>query len=81
MIALDEQRAKILNEKYFKSLTVTKESINQESRTVNLAFASEVPYARWYGIEILGCKPEEVRMTRLTDGAPLLNQHNSDEQI
>jgi HK97 family phage major capsid protein len=43
---------------------------------VDMAFASEVPYERWWGIEILRCNEKTVRLGRLNDGAPLLFNHN-----
>ncbi len=44
--------------------------------TVVLSFASDAPYARWWGIEILDCRPESVRLDRLNDGAALLYNHD-----
>lgn len=46
---------------------------------VDLAFASEEPYERWWGIEILSCRKEAVRVDRLNDGASLLFNHNWDD--
>lgn len=42
---------------------------------VDIAFASELPYERWFGIEILDCDPKSVRLDRLNDDAPLLFNH------
>lgn len=46
---------------------------------VELSFASEDPYERWWGIEILDCSPESVRLNRINDGGSLLYNHNWDE--
>jgi HK97 family phage major capsid protein len=46
---------------------------------VEMAFASEVPYKRWWGVEVLDCSEAAVRMGRLNDGAPLLYNHNWDD--
>lgn len=46
---------------------------------VDLAFASEEPYERWWGIEILSCNEQSVRVGRLNDGASLLFNHNWDD--
>ena len=43
---------------------------------VSIAFASDLPYERWWGIEILDCSPESVRLDRLNDGAAILYNHN-----
>lgn len=48
----------------------------------DFAIASEVPYERWWGIEILGCQPGECNLERLGDGRhPLLLNHCTDDQI
>ena len=36
-----------------RALTFDRAAINEESRTVELAFASETPYERYWGVEIL----------------------------
>mgnify|MGYP000889993010 CR=1 FL=1 len=46
---------------------------------VKVAFASDLPYERWWGIEVLECTPEAVRLDRLNDGAPILYNHDKDE--
>jgi HK97 family phage major capsid protein len=56
-------------------------AIDAEARTVPLAFASETPYARWWGIEVLDCSPTAMRMGRLTSGGPLLCDHDTRDQI
>jgi len=76
-----EQEQKILRTAFRRNFTVTREAIDQTSRTVSLAFASETPVERWYGNEILSCKPEAVRMGRLLNKAPLLENHEFNEQI
>ena len=49
--------------------------------TLEMAFASDTPYERWWGIEILDCNPESVRLGRLNDGAALLYNHRLDALI
>ena len=56
-------------------------AVNQDARTVELAFSSEAPVQRWYGTEILSHAPEAVVMTRLNDGAALLLDHDWEKQI
>ena len=46
--------------------------------TLAMAFASDTPYERWWGIEVLDCNPESVRLERLNDGAALLYNHRLD---
>ena len=64
-----------------RTLSFEKALINTETRTVPLAFASEVPYERWFGFEILDCQPSSVDLKRLRDGGALLVQHNPDEHV
>lgn len=69
------------NKQQFRALGVTREAIDQEARTVQLAFASEVPYERWYGLEILDCSAAAVRLERMLNKAPLLFNHDRDALI
>lgn len=56
-------------------------ALDKESRTIELAFSSEEPYERWWGIEILDHSESSVRLGRLNDGAhPLLVNHDWDRQ-
>lgn len=64
-----------------RSILFERTAIDETSRTVQLAFASETPYERFFGIEILDCAPTSMRMGRLTSGGPLLADHNSRDQI
>lgn len=52
-------------------------AVDAEQRTVKLAFSSEQPYDRWWGIEILDHSPGSVRLGRLRSGAPLLIDHEN----
>lgn len=64
-----------------RALQFDRAAVDLESRTVQLAFASENPVERWYGFEILGCKPNEIRLTRLMSGGPLLLNHDPEDQV
>jgi len=58
------------------------EKADDAEKTFELSFSSEEPYQRWFGFEILGHKAEEVDMAWISSGnAPLLLQHNHDQQI
>ncbi len=62
--------------KLTRAFTVNRAAIDLESRTAELAFASETPYERWWGIEILDVAGESMRMQRLQSGANLLCDHD-----
>ena len=64
-----------------RALTVERQAVNVEARTVILSFASEAPYERWWGIEILDCTAPAVRQGRLHSGANLLCDHDSRDVV
>lgn len=64
-----------------RALTFDRAAINEESRTVELAFASETPYERYWGVEILDLAAPSVRLGRLTAGGPLLMDHDSRDHV
>jgi HK97 family phage major capsid protein len=67
--------------KEHRSFALNRAAINEESRTVELAFSSEEPYERWWGIEILDHTPASIRLGRLKEGGPLLMDHDSRDHI
>lgn len=56
-------------------------ALDEDARTVELAFASEEPYDRWWGREILDVTPSAIRLGRLTAGGPLLMDHDSRDHV
>jgi HK97 family phage major capsid protein len=64
-----------------RSFSLVRSTIDEAARTVELAFASETPYERYWGIEILDCNPKAVRLDRLTRGGPLLCDHDTTDQV
>jgi len=59
-----------------RALLVERQAIDEEARTATLAFASETPYERWWGIEILDVTATSMRQGRLRSGANLLMDHD-----
>ena len=55
--------------------------IDGERRTVQVAFSSEEPVERWFGKEVLSHDIDAVDMTRLLSGAPVLINHDMDDQV
>lgn len=64
-----------------RQIALKREAINEEARTVDLAFSSEHPVSRWFGDEILGHDPENIRLGRMQDGAAVLVGHNADDHV
>lgn len=66
----------------FRSATVEDTSIDIEGRRVAVAFSSEAPNQRSFGVEILSHRSEDVDMSFLASGsAPLLLEHDREDQI
>jgi len=64
-----------------RAFSVDRALVNDETRTVELAFASETPYERWWGVEILDLSAKSVRLGRLKSGGPLLMDHDSRDHV
>ncbi|KAE9624225.1 phage major capsid protein, partial [Parasedimentitalea maritima] len=77
----DQVVRQIQGEPLLRALTVVEGSIDVEKRTVEVAVSSEYPFRRWFGMEILDHSPESVDLTRLKNGAPLLDMHDESRQI
>ena len=76
-----------LNKNQTRAINITQinNAIDEADRTVELSFASEVPVVRdikgtLYN-EILLCSPENVDLSRLNDGAPVLVEHDAMRQV
>lgn len=64
-----------------RALLVERQAIDETARTATLAFASETPYERYWGIEILECTATSMRQGRLRSGANLLCDHDGRDVV
>jgi len=64
-----------------RSFLIKREAINVDARTVELAFSSEAPVERWWGIEILDHSPASVDLNRLRNAGAVLMDHDPREQV
>lgn len=65
-----------------RSAHFTREAVNITARTVEMALASEEPYDRWWGREVLSHDRDAVRLGRLNSGRhPLLVDHSTRDQV
>lgn len=78
---LPEAMRRVQAEKQQRAMRAERASIDVEARTVELAFASDIAYERWWGVEILDCTPAAVDLTRLNNRHPLLLNHDPEDQI
>jgi HK97 family phage major capsid protein/HK97 family phage prohead protease len=56
-------------------------ALDDEQRTVELAFSSEAPVRRYFGDEVLDHGADSVRMERLNNAAAVLVNHDHDDQV
>lgn len=77
----DEQMRSIRGEQVERTFQVERDGIDQEARTAWLSIASERPYERWWGIEVLDHKKQSIRDERLRAGAALLVGHDPGDQV
>lgn len=64
-----------------RAFLVERAAIDEEGRTAVLAFASETPYERWWGVEILDVTATSMRQGRLRSGANLLCDHDHKDVV
>ena len=64
-----------------RTFAIDRSLLNEEERTVKVAFSSELPVERGWGIEVLDHSPDSIRTERLNDGAPLLLEHDPSKHI
>jgi HK97 family phage major capsid protein len=65
-----------------RSYTLDRQSVDADARTVELAFSSETrDVERWFGVEVLDHSPGAVRLGRISDGGPLLVDHDPRDQV
>lgn len=65
----------------FRAYKLDRDAIDEEARTVELAFSSEEPYERWWGTEILDHETQSIRLGRLLDGGAVLLEHSPSKHI
>lgn len=61
-----------------RMLTLERDTVNEQERTVELSFSSEAPYERWFGPEILSHDPGAIDLARLQEVGVLLFAHGRD---
>lgn len=71
----------LTTERQFREATFSREHIDEEARTVPLAFSSEEPVERWFGLEILDHDSASIRLGRLENGGAVLVDHNHRDHV
>lgn len=62
-------------------LSAERAVVDTEARTATLAFASEEPYERGWGVEVLDLQAKSIRLGRLKSGGALLMDHDSRDLV
>lgn len=71
-----------MNQLFYRAAEVSLPSYSEDQRTLEVAFSSEQPYPRSFGIEVLSHDPADIDMSWISSGrAPLLEEHCTDDQI
>jgi HK97 family phage major capsid protein/HK97 family phage prohead protease len=65
----------------FLRLDAERAVIDEAARTVTLAFASETPVDRYWGVEVLDVKASSMRQGRLKSGGAVLMDHDMRDQV
>lgn len=65
----------------YRTFEIDRAQLVDDKRTVELSFSSELPVERWFGYEILDHNPSSVDLSRLKNAAPLLMEHNRNDQV
>lgn len=73
--------AKIKLKKQFRAFESASIKIDEEARTIELSFSSEVPVERYYGKEILDHSPGAMKLERLNAGANVIFNHDWDKVL
>jgi HK97 family phage major capsid protein/HK97 family phage prohead protease len=60
---------------------VVRDGIDEQARTVEMAFSSETPVDRWWGIEVLDHRAKSIRTDRLQSAGPVLMDHDTRDQV
>ena len=64
-----------------RTFTLDRAKVDEKKRTVSVAFSSEEPVERSFGMEILDHAEGSIDLSRMEDGAPLLDSHDLGAQI
>lgn len=75
------QLKQLIGQKVERNFTFDRAKIDEEARTVWLSIASDQPYERWWGVEILDMNRKSIRDQRLKKGLPILVDHNSTDIV
>lgn len=71
----------VAGEVFHREGSFDRAATDKEQRTIELSFSSESPVPRYFGKEILDHSTSSVDLARLNDSAPLLLNHDPNQQV
>jgi len=71
----------LMDRKMERAEQIETRALDDEARTVEIAFSSEAPYERAFGMEVLRHNRESVMLDRLERGAAVLVNHDANDQV
>ena len=80
-LPIKQQLREISGSKQERLFTVERATADDEERTVWMSIASDRAYERYWGIEVLDLSTKAIRVERLTNGAPILVNHDATDQV
>jgi len=80
-LAPDDQIRELRGQRVEREFAIEQRGIDEHKRAAWLSIASEEPYERWWGIEVLDLGADSIRDQRLRSGAPLLVGHDPADQV
>jgi HK97 family phage major capsid protein len=72
---------RLQREPIIRTFAVDREAVDEENRTIQVAFASDKPIDHWFGQLTLTMSKKSMRADRLKTGAPLLMDHNTRDLV
>lgn len=78
---MSDRLKKIRSASFERALSVRRDTLNDENRTVDVVFATETPVPNWHGEigdfdEVLDCKEGSGDLRRLNSGGQFLKEHD-----
>jgi HK97 family phage major capsid protein len=79
---LVDQKRDIKSGMLFRTASIDRSAVDEKARTIEVAFSSEAPVERWFGMEVLGHDKKNADLSRIKSrSAPLLVNHDVREHV
>jgi HK97 family phage prohead protease len=72
---------KIESAPLYRAAALDSRAVDGEARTIDVAFSSETPVQRMFGIEVLDHTADSIRLDRMNSGGPVLMDHDTRDHV